>query len=149
MKNNVDLSSRNTSNFEKAEEKILKAKQIKHPLSEECLSILRQITVASFLIILCTLLAAVAVYFIYFHVRRIQKIYEAQLISLVQLEASQNIRRAGGEGAKQLKLSQTIVFLDPLMLGGTTNAGITPPPYSSVTNQQQQQHQEPQPPSEN
>lgn len=59
----------------------------------------RQSTVASFLIILCTLLATVAVYFIYFHVRRIQKIYEAQLISLVQLEASQNIRRAGGEGA--------------------------------------------------
>lgn len=44
--------------------------------------------------------------------------------------------------------SQTIVFLDPLMLGGTTNAGITPPPYSSVTDPQQQ-HQEPQQPAEN
>nr|CDS30917.1 hypothetical protein HmN_000324900 [Hymenolepis microstoma] len=101
-----------------------------------------QFTVASFLIILCTGLASASVYFIYVHVKRIQKIHEAQLISLVQLEANQNVRQTGSTGG-----SQTIVFLDPTMFGGTANTGITPPPYSSVADHEQ--HQESQPSVEN
>ncbi|KAH9279759.1 hypothetical protein ECG_07865 [Echinococcus granulosus] len=83
-----------------------------------------QFTVASFLIILCTLLAGTTVFLTYNQSRRIQKIYEAQLVSLIQLEASNSVRRGAS--------SQTIVVLDPAMLGGPTSRGVTPPPYASV-----------------
>ena len=55
----------------------------------------REFSVASFLIIICMILSGTSIYFIYTHSRRIQKIYEAQLISLIQLESSCAARRGG------------------------------------------------------
>ncbi|VDD80803.1 unnamed protein product [Mesocestoides corti] len=54
----------------------------------------------------------------------IQKIHEAQLISIVQLETSSTVRRANS--------AQTIVVLDPSMLVPPTPQGATPPPYASL-----------------
>ncbi|KAL5104052.1 hypothetical protein TcWFU_001748 [Taenia crassiceps] len=83
-----------------------------------------QFTVASFLIIVCTLLAGITAYLTFSQSRCIQKIYEAQLISLIQLETSNSLQRGAS--------SQTIVFLDPTMLGGPIPRGVTPPSYASV-----------------
>ncbi len=54
----------------------------------------RQFTVAGILIVLCALPAFFALYFIQRQTKKMQGIYEVQLIRIVQLETSCNVRRA-------------------------------------------------------